>query len=214
MKKTIGYYRNLKNEILPFIPSESKTILDVGCGQSYFLMNVKNKKNNKIETWGIEPVEEISEEGGKNVDHFITGKVEDSLQFIPDNYFDVITFNDVLEHLLDPVEVLKKIKNKLSQNGVIVASIPNVRFFYNLKNLLIYKDWEYTESGILDSTHIRFFTKKSMIRLFESHGFEIVEQKGIHRINTFKFNLFNIITLGFFDDTKYLNFVIVVKPQV
>jgi ubiquinone/menaquinone biosynthesis C-methylase UbiE len=108
MKETIGYYRNIKNEILPFIPSESKTILDVGCGEGYFLMDVKNKKNNKIETWGIEPVEEISEEGAKNVDHFILGKVEEQLQSIPDHYLDVITFNDVLEHLLEPGEVLNK----------------------------------------------------------------------------------------------------------
>jgi hypothetical protein len=50
-----------------------------------------------------------------------------------------------------------------------------------------------------------------MSRLFESQGFEIIEQKGIHGINTFKFNIFNIVTLGYFDDTKSLNYVIVAK---
>lgn len=89
----------------------------------------------------------------------------------------------------------------------VLASIPNVRHFYNLKALLNEKDWKYINSGILDSTHLRLFTKKSMKRMFEEAGYNITMQVGINKITSWKLKLFNILTFGFLNDTKYLQFV-------
>ena len=85
-----------------------------------------------------------------------------SAHLLPDNNFDVVIFNDVLEHFENPWAVLENVKTKLNASGVVVASIPNVAYITNLVELILKKDWRYKpEGGILDKTHLRFFTKKS-----------------------------------------------------
>lgn len=207
MIEATNYYSQNRPEIAAFVPLNIKTILDVGCGQGAFLKVVKEQTG--AETWGIEVVTEIANIAKDRADNVLTGKIEDVLSTIPDAYFDCITFNDVIEHLLVPSEVLKMIKPKLSINGILIASIPNVRYFYNLYEFIIKKDWEYKDDGILDSTHFRFFTRKSMNRIFEQAGYQILKQKGINPITSKKFILFNILTLGYFNDSKYLQFVCV-----
>jgi 2-polyprenyl-3-methyl-5-hydroxy-6-metoxy-1,4-benzoquinol methylase len=148
MKQTKNYYSLSRPQIAALVQTNIKTILDVGCGQGAFLQLIKQRTG--AETWGIELVPEVAEKAKINVDKIIIGKVENLLFSLPDAYFECITFNDVLEHLLEPAEVLELIKSKLSENGVIIASIPNVRYFYNLYDLIFRKDWEYKDAGILD----------------------------------------------------------------
>jgi len=200
-----NYYGMARYEVAAFIPQNIRTILDIGCGQGAFLKLVKDQLG--AETWGIEMVIEVAEKAKNNADHILEGKVEDVLNLIPDAYFDCITLNDVLEHLIEPTEVLKMIKPKLSAKGVIIASIPNVWICSNLYELLIKRDWEYKEFGILDSTHLRFFTKISMKRMFEKAGYKLIKQKGINNVTSWKFKLFNLLTLGAFNDSKYTQFV-------
>lgn len=209
IKNTLNYYSLARPEIEAIVPLSTKTILDIGCGEGEFLKLVKEVTS--AETWGIEMEAEVAKKALAKADKILAGKIEDVLYSIPDNYFDCITFNDVLEHLQEPLDILKMIKTKLTQKGIIIASIPNVRYFYNLYDLLVKKDWEYKETGILDSTHLRFFTQKSISRLFNEAGYEIVSQKGLNGINSWKFRLFNLTTLGIFGDTKYLRFVCIVK---
>lgn len=204
MKTVTNYYKHARPEVAVFVPSTIKTILDVGCGKGEFLKLVKQKTG--AETWGIEPVE-IDIEEKSSLDKLLTGKVEDIISSIPDSYFDCITLNDVLEHLQEPTILLKLIKTKLKKDGIIISSIPNVRFIGNIKELLIKKDWEYKEEGILDSTHLRFFTQRSMIRMFEDAGYKIVKQEGINELISWKFRVFNFLTFNIFSDMKYYQFV-------
>ncbi len=193
------YYNQSRPEIAKLVPKNVRTILDIGCAQGSFLKLVKELTG--AETWGIELLPEIAEKA--NADKIFTGKVENLLDLIPEDYFDCITFNDVLEHLIEPTEVLKEISLKLSRDGIIIASIPNIRYIECLYELLIKKDWEYKDSGILDSTHLRFFTKKSMKRMFEEAGFKIIQQKGLIMGSSWKFKLLDFITFGFAVDIKY-----------
>lgn len=209
MKETTNYYSLSRLEIAAFVPNNIVAILDIGCSSGTFLELVKEQTG--AETWGVEAVQEIAETAKLKVDHILTGKVEDVINSIPDGYFDCITFNDVLEHLLEPTDVLKLIKPKLSEKGIIIASIPNVRYFYNLYELIIKKDWEYKDAGILDSTHFRFFTQKSMKRMFENAGYKVIEQQGINEILSSKFRLFNWLTIGYFSDSKFCQFVCIAK---
>jgi len=71
------------------------------------------------------------------------------------------------------------LKCMLAPNGILVGSIPNVRFWGNLINLLVRRDWKYEESGVLDRTHLRFFTAKSFRRLMHGTGYELVKMAGI-----------------------------------
>ncbi len=205
MKKKTNYYIEDRPNIVALVPKNVRTILDIGCAQGAFLKLVKEKTS--AETWGIEVVTEAAKNAKDNVDNILIGKIEELIGSIPNNYFDCITFNDVLEHLLDPTDVLKMIRPKLSENGIIIASIPNVRYFKNLYELLVKKDWEYKETGILDSTHLRFFTKISMRRMFEEAGYKLIKQEGINKPTSLKFKILNVITLGILKDTKYLQFV-------
>jgi len=119
-----------------------------------------------------------------------------------------------LEHLADPYTVLFNIKTKLNKNGVVVSSIPNVRYYSNLKKLLIDKQWQYEDLGILDKTHLRFFTEKSIKDTFDRLGYEIVKLSGINAFNpTWKFKLLNIITLGNLSDTKFAQFGCIAKNK-
>lgn len=211
MKGTKYYYSNERQEVASLVPKDIRTILDIGCGEGAFLKLVKEQTG--AETWGIELVIEVAEKAKIHIDKVFTGKVEDVLNSLPDAYFDCITFNDVLEHLLEPTEVLKMIKPKLSEKGIIIASIPNIRYFSNLYDLLIKKDWEYKDSGILDSTHIRFFTKISMERMFENAGYELINQVGINKLISWKFRLFNFTTFRFFSDTKYSQYVCIASKD-
>jgi len=169
-KENSNYYSNTRPEVVSFVPSNTKTILDIGCGLGGFLNFIKEEIG--AETWGIEIVDKIAEKAKVTTDKILIGKVEDLLSQIPDDYFDCICFNDVLEHLLEPSEILIKIKPKLSEEGIIIASIPNVRYFFNIYELIIKKDWEYKETGILDKTHFRFFTKNSMKRMIVNSCYE------------------------------------------
>jgi 2-polyprenyl-3-methyl-5-hydroxy-6-metoxy-1,4-benzoquinol methylase len=165
------------------------------------------KEKTGAETWGIEMEIKVAEKAKGNADHILVGKVDDLLSTIPDGYFDCIIFNDVLEHLIEPTEVLKNIRPKLSKKGIIIASVPNVRYFSNLYELLIKKDWEYKDAGILDSSHFRFFTQISMKRMFENAGYKILRQEGINEIKSWKLRLINFFILGNLNDSKYLQFV-------
>jgi Methylase involved in ubiquinone/menaquinone biosynthesis len=211
MKESANYYTQTRTDVAAFIPKSIKTILDIGCGQGAFLKLVKDQTG--AESWGIEMITEVAEIAKGQVDNILVGKIEDVLSSIPDNYFDCITFNDVLEHLIEPTEVLKMIRSKLSQKGIIIASIPNVRHFRNLYELLIKKDWEYKEGGILDSTHLRFFTQKSMKSMFEKAGYIVIKQEGTNKIRSWQFILFNLITFYFFADTYHSQFLNIVQKQ-
>lgn len=210
-KKQQNYYAYARAEMMKFIPQDSKKILDIGCGQGEFGKQLKQKL--QAEVWGIEINGEAASKAGVSLDKIFTGDVTVLVKDLPNNYFDCVVLNDVLEHLVDPYSVLANLKSKLSPEGVIVASIPNVRFFHNLKNLILKKDWRYTDEGILDRTHLRFFTKKSITEMFENLGFQIRIIEGINPILDWKFKVVNFLTLGFFSDTRYLEFACVANAK-
>ncbi|MFH1454927.1 MAG: class I SAM-dependent methyltransferase [bacterium] len=214
-KNTIdGYYMGERKEVADYIIGNNCKVLDFGCGSAEFLSLLK-KRN--FETWGVEPVKEIADIATGKIDRILNETAESAMAYLPNNYFDYITFNDVLEHLEDPWNILRQSSVKLNKEGKLVASIPNVRFYTNLLNLLFRKDWKYENAGILDKTHLRFFTKKSMIRLFSDSGYTIEKVVGINgprKIHKVCISfLFNVLTLGFFSDIKYPQFLIIAKPK-
>lgn len=195
--------------MLPFIPKTARRILDVGCGEGYFGRLVKEKTN--AEVWGIELVPVAADVAQQKLDQVLCGDVLEQLERLRGQQFDCIIFNDVLEHLVDPYHVLLAIKRLFTVNGVVVCSIPNVRYFRNLFNLAVRGQWRYTEDGILDKTHLRFFTKKSIIEMFESLGYRIRVLEGINPTPSWKVALLNLVTFGFFADTRYLRFACVAE---
>ncbi len=205
------YYQQNRLEMLDFIPRKSKKILDVGCGQANFTAILK--KDLEAEVWGIEQNESAAKLAKEKIDYVIVGDAIFLLDSLNNNYFDCIVLNDILEHLVDPYTFLEKLKSKLTKDGVIVFSVPNVRYLLNLKKLIINRDWHYEDEGILDKTHLRFFTKKSLINTFHQLNFEIIEIKGINPLSAWKFNIINFLFLGLLSDARYLQFAGVIKNK-
>jgi 2-polyprenyl-3-methyl-5-hydroxy-6-metoxy-1,4-benzoquinol methylase len=204
-----SYYYNERPEMLDFFPIDAKTVLDIGCGQGTFAVQIKNKY--KTETWGIEYMKEHAEMADEVLDKVFSGPCEAHIDKLPNNYFDVIYFNDVLEHLADPYMVLEKMKDKLTDKGKIISSIPNIRYHSALKMYLVNKDWKYDNSGTMDHTHMRFFTKKSIVRMYENIGYKILSHKGINRTRSLKPYIYNLFLLFSAPDIFYVQFATVVE---
>jgi hypothetical protein len=105
------------------------------------------------------------------------------------------------------------VKKKLTEDGVIVASIPNVRYCRNFVNFVIKGNWDYRDGGTLDKTHLRFFTSKSILKMFEHLGFEVLLMEGIQPTHNKIFKLLNILLFKALEDLKYFRFAIVARPR-
>ena len=209
--KPDAYYAQARPELIEFIPKTIKRMLDIGCSSGAF--GAQFKHNLQAEVWGVEYDSDAAALAKKELDRVFAGDICLIIGELPNKYFDCITFNDVLEHLVDPYSVLTSMKDKLAPNGVIVCSIPNIRWFYALQSLLLKKQWKYEENGIMDKTHLRFFTEKSIIDMFNSLDFKILKMQGINALSSWKFDVFNTLCLGHFSDSRYMQFACVVTPK-
>ena len=213
LSKPDDYYSYSRPEMLAFLPDNCKSVLDVGCSNGKFLKGVKSKG---IYCAGIEPHTASYELAKLNADIVINGSfTEDAIAVILDKSeykaFDCIFFNDVLEHLENPWNALELCKQLLAPGGIIIASIPNFLFYSNILHIIRHQDFFYQPSGILDITHLRFFTRKSIVRMFESSGYNIKTINGINPISTKKFDVFNRIMFNKFHDWKYIQFAVVAE---
>lgn len=164
------YYRLLRPEIIAMIPQESSSFLDIGCGTGALGSHLKEK--GAAEVCGIELSHTAALEAMKVLDRVIEGDVERiEFPFSPE-HFDCIICADVLEHLIDPWSITQKLNTLLKPGGCIVASIPNIGFHRVVRGLIRGK-WRYTDSGVLDRGHLRFFTWQGIRTLFQDSGFTI-----------------------------------------
>ncbi len=212
--KDEGYYKNVRPEMLRYIPNSAKTILEIGCGSGNFSAQLVKEG---VETWGVEPFEKSAKEATQKLTKVLVGTLDDTLKDLPDNYFDVIVMNDVIEHLLEPWDDIVNLKSKLKKEGVLVTSIPNVRYSKNLFKMIFKRDWKYTDDLILDRTHYRFFTKKSIQRMYKDCGYNIQSIKGINVTKSFLYFpfavLFNIVLLGSQIDMFFMQHATVAKKN-
>ncbi len=174
-EKDTNYFSNLRKELLDLIPIENKNgeLLEIGAGNGSTLLYAK-KNGYAKRVFGIELCEiNNSHQTSELFSGFLIGNVEIMELPYQDNQFDVIICGDVLEHLINPYELLVKLKRFLSPNGVIIASIPNIREWNSMKDIFFRGDFNYQVGGVLDKTHLRFFCKKNIKELFETNGYDI-----------------------------------------
>jgi len=152
---------------------KNKKVLEVGCSTGYFTKILKDFGN---EVYCIEIDREAAKLAEKHCNSIVIGDIEDlNLEYhFKEKFFDVVLFGDVLEHLKDPERVLRKIKGFLKDDGYVVASIPNIAHGDVILNLMAGK-FDYRPLGLLDKTHLRFFTLRSIKEMFERCGFKIAE---------------------------------------
>ncbi|MCZ4221803.1 class I SAM-dependent methyltransferase [Pedobacter rhodius] len=213
LHKDSNYYQHERHEMIKYIPTNAKNILEIGCGDGSFGAMIK--ENIQCRYWGIEPDSRFINSAKEHLD-FFDNAVFTTDYDLPLQHFDCIVFNDVLEHFVEPEKILLYVKSFLKDNGVIVSSIPNLRHAPYLYRLFYLGEFEYQDAGIMDRTHLRFFTKKSIISLYKNAGYKIILHEGINKSISEKFSLalrFLKIFTNKFEDTEYQQFATVVKIQ-
>lgn len=193
--KDDGYFGSDRAEIVQYVPRGSHRMLDVGCGAGVLLSHLV-EIGRCSESWGIEFVESAAREAEKVLDKVIVADLEARVPELPRNHFDIIMCLDVLEHLRDPWATLSELCESLTPGGELIVSLPNIRYVEVLKDLVYNGRFAYTEAGVLDRTHLRFFTRESAEQLLEGAGLDEVSVD-LHPGSVSGFRgLVNSLTLG------------------
>lgn len=172
------YYESERREMLPYIPSGASRFVELGCGAGAFGALLR-KTRSDAHVVGIEIHTESAVEAHKRLNQVIQKPVDVALDLIEEGSVDCVVCNDILEHLVDPWSTLLQIKRVLRPGGAVVSSIPNVRYFPVFRNYFLGGDWRYEKWGVLDKTHLRFFTNASIQRMFVEAGYVSIRVEGI-----------------------------------
>lgn len=197
--KNDDYYNKARVDILTLVPNGENRVLDIGCGYGATL-KLLEKEGKAAEIAGVDIID-IS-----NPPYFFS-KIDLDTNKIPykNNYFDVVLCLDVLEHLRDPWKTLTEIVKHVKPGGVVVVSLPNICHYSTLKKIFIKRSFEYSKSGILDKTHLRFFCKKDMHNLIAQAGLKI--EKTLCGPLTKKEKVFNALTFMLFEQNLITQYI-------
>jgi 2-polyprenyl-3-methyl-5-hydroxy-6-metoxy-1,4-benzoquinol methylase len=149
-------------------------VLDIGAGEGFFAAELAANGNRVT---GIDnrltPVET------SRFERYFTADLEDGIaqviRQLDGQRFDRVLLLDVLEHLRSPEMILRQAQEVLKRQGLLIVSLPNIANIY-VRLTLLFGRFDYAERGLLDKTHVRFFTRKTARRLIESNGYTIVEE--------------------------------------
>jgi 2-polyprenyl-3-methyl-5-hydroxy-6-metoxy-1,4-benzoquinol methylase len=195
-----------------YVPVEARVILDVGCGDGSFAQGLREERRaagRELEIWGLELDAGAAARAAERLDRVLVGPAQERVAELPRRHFHCVVLNDVLEHLAWPERLLEDLRPVLAPGGVLVASVPNVRYFFNVWDLVVRGDWEYQDEGIRDRTHLRFYTRSSMRRLFARAGYRLRRQEGINPTGSWRFRLANLLCLGRLGGMRYLQYACV-----
>lgn len=210
-KKTVEYFARARTEIEPLLPKgkyRPLRALEIGCSGGYTLEWLK-KTGYCDWTAGVEPYTELGADIG-SVDQFFKIDIEKELPDLPPGSIDLMLCLDVLEHLNNPWEAIRRLNYLLKPGGLLIISVPNIRNYHILFDLAFKGKFDYTESGILDRTHLRFFTRESAIELAESAGAKVTQQIGTET-NRLQKRFLSALGLG---DLLAKQFILAAQKQV
>lgn len=177
VKNTDGhiYEEHFNPALLEVLAHPPRTLLDIGCAAG-LLGYVVKQKNPSCRTIGIEPNKATAQRAAERLDQVLCGKFEDfnlEAEGIPLGSVDTVVAADVLEHMYDPWHVMTGLKPYLSKDAQIILSIPNTRHLGLMKTMLDDGLWTYKEKGLLDITHIRFFTLSEIATFLTQTGYRL-----------------------------------------
>jgi 2-polyprenyl-3-methyl-5-hydroxy-6-metoxy-1,4-benzoquinol methylase len=157
--------------VMELVPEGAK-VLDVGCATGYMARALVDKRSCRVT--GIEISEEAGQQARRYCERVIIGDVEtlDLESELGEERFQAIIFADVLEHLRYPARTLQRIRPFLSESGAVVASIPNIAHG-SVRLALLAGEFRYRDLGLLDKTHLRFFTREGVQDLFEESSYTV-----------------------------------------
>lgn len=211
--KPKDYYSQPRRDIMQYVPRRLRRVLDVGCGAGALGKALKDEYGVQ-EVAGIEIIPEAGARARNVLDHVLMGNIEELDLPFPPEHFDCIICGDVLEHLVDPAAALRKLARVLTPNGLIIISAPNVRY-YEVLAMLVSGGWTYMDAGILDATHLRFFTRSALIEMIEEAGLQAAEVRPLNMQDPSRFPIrpdaslnFGKLTLNNVSNEEYLEFLV------
>lgn len=172
-EKRYEYLEEINEGVLRQIPenraADRPAVLDVGCGSGALSESIKQKG---YEVWGIEENEEAASRAERRLDRVLRLSLHDHEAVrtaLGERKFDYLIFSDVLEHVYDPFSVLREYLGFVKEGCRVVISVPNALVWTNRWNFLFGR-FEYADTGVMDRTHIRWFTFRSAKRLVCAAG--------------------------------------------
>lgn len=153
---------------------DSSKVLDVGCSSGTLGQVLIERKNCIVD--GIEPYHQDAVEASRKLRKVYELNVESADLSALKQKYDVLIFADVVEHLVEPINTLKRVRQLLKPGGVILYSIPNMAHI-SIRLSLLEGKFDHTETGIIDKTHLHFYTHRQIEKTFEAAGYSIVDQK-------------------------------------
>lgn len=174
--KSTPAHTSINPEVFFMIPETARKIVDVGCMLGQMAFACKELKKD-IHYTGIEINPEYANIAANYCDEVFVEDIENLTDYQMEHFIesDCWIFGDCLEHLKDPWEVLKKVRKVIRPNGCVVICIPNTQHWSIQTRLLSGQFW-YENYGLLDRTHLRFFTKTTLIDMFQKTGWKIEAQ--------------------------------------
>lgn len=205
------YHNNVRSDVFDIVPNPAGRVLDLGGGVGATGAALKQARGATF----VALADLVAEEAVNDVDQAISGNLEDPLflrKVLQDHGpFDTILCLDVLEHLRDPWMVVRELHDGLAPNGVIVASIPNINHHSLVFPLMFRGRYELQDTGLLDRTHIRWFTRQSAISMMTETGLKLEKIGGVlGRKN----KLMNLLTFGISKRFTTLQYMIRVRRAV
>lgn len=172
-EKTGDYFAHARTEIVPLLPvGRAERVLEVGCGKGDTLAYLQHQGRCGW-TCGVELFPDAGDVARERLDEVHIGNIEDIELPIEPASLDLILCLDVFEHLIDPWSTANRLAGLLKPGGSLIASIPNVQHFRVAVPLLFHGKWEYADFGLMDRTHLRFFTERSARALLGGAGLRV-----------------------------------------
>jgi 2-polyprenyl-3-methyl-5-hydroxy-6-metoxy-1,4-benzoquinol methylase len=182
-----GYYANERPDVIALLPQPVGRVLDVGCGSGGTAGGLRAAGATEIV--GIEIVGSAATAARDVLDQVHNAPVEEAVHDL-EGTFDTVLCLDVLEHLVDPGEVLRRLRALAGAEATLQVSVPNARHFSLVSDLLFRGTFGYTDWGHRDRTHLRWFTKRDLVDLVSQSGWVVVgtsvpplgKSAGLHRL--------------------------------
>jgi 2-polyprenyl-3-methyl-5-hydroxy-6-metoxy-1,4-benzoquinol methylase len=167
--EALAAYTGSRPEVQALVPPSARRVLDLGCASGAVGAGLKQRGD--VEVVGVEIDPALAREAERRLDRVVVGSAADLAGDL--GRFDAIVAADVLEHLADPWEALRRAVELLEPGGTAVVSLPNVRFFETFWQLGVRGRWPRRDQGVFDRTHLRWFTMSDARQLLEQAGLEV-----------------------------------------
>ena len=170
-----SYDSNINHDVLRKIPVQSARVLEIGCGMGRLGQAFKARVPD-CAYFGVELMHDAAQEARARLDGVLCANIEHDVSRVRElaERFDALVLDDVLAHFQDPWRVLTELRSFMTPDGMCVACIPNVGHWRMVAELLQGK-WRYADQGLLDKTHLRFFTLDTAVELFEKAGWTVLD---------------------------------------